>query len=218
MKRIQILVCCVLVANVQTFNATEKDKDENKSSAFNSEKKVIPKIETSKAVKAKDAGPKAISTGDKIYTWIDKYGNKIYSDVAREGADVMVIEKGTDYESLDNKADWSKIRPKVVATDIQPYSHFEIASPSNDATVRNNAGNLQVALDIRPKLGLGHKVVLDIDGVTVSDGSSSILSVNNVNRGSHNLVARIIDADDKTIISTDQITIFLHRAIIKKSN
>ena len=156
--------------------------------------------------------PKAVSTGDKIYTWIDERGNKIYSDVPREGAEVMEIKKGTDYTPPDNSLpDWSNMKPKVVLNEAAGYSHFVIVSPANDATVRNNNGNIQVALDIRPKLRKGDKVKLEIDGRAVESSGSSIISLTNIDRGTHTLVASIVGANGKVITTTPAVTIHLHR-------
>ena len=158
--------------------------------------------------------PKAVSTGDKIYTWVDEQGNRIYSDVPREGAEVMEIKKGTDYTPPDNSIpDWNSMKPKVVLNEGEAYSHFAIVSPSNNATVRNNSGNVQVALDIRPKLNKGDKIKLEIDGIAVDSSGSSIISVSNVDRGTHTLVAYIVGAKGKVVATTSAVTIHVHRAI-----
>jgi len=158
--------------------------------------------------------PKAVSTGDKIYTWIDKHGNRIYSDEPREG-EVMKISKGTDYTPPETDTlttpDYSSMKPKVIST-ADSYSHFEIASPGNDATIRNNSGTFQVALDIRPKLAASHRVRLEIDGKEVS-GSGQIITLNNIDRGTHSLVAYIVSKDNTVMATSQAVTIHLHRAV-----
>lgn len=200
MKIIQILLYYGLLGLMLTTVATENEVEEQE------------KAPTAKATKTEKS--KAVRTGDHIYTWIDSSGNRIYSDVPRDGAEVMKIEEGTDYTPPESERDWSTMKPKVVATGEQ-YSHFEIASPANGATIRNNDGTFQVALDIRPKLGNGHKVKLELDGKQVSATGSSIFALNNVDRGSHTLVAHIMAANDKVLISTPPVTIHMHRAIKK---
>lgn len=158
--------------------------------------------------------PKAVSTGDKIYTWIDKKGDRIYSDVPREGAEVMEIKKGTDYTPPDSSVpDWNDMKPKVVLEESEAYTNFAIVSPSNNATIRNNSGIVQIALDIRPKLNKGDKITLEIDGVAVETSGSTIISLSNVDRGTHTLIAYIIGAKDKVVASTAAVTIHMHRAI-----
>ncbi len=153
-----------------------------------------------------------VSTGDKIYTWIDKYGNRIYSDQPREGAEVMELQKGTDYTPpVSAEPDWSTMKPKVISTG-DSYSHFEIASPANDATIRNNNGVFQVALDIRPKLVKGHRIKLEVDGAAVA-GSSQIISLTNIDRGTHTLIAYILSTDNAVMATTKPVIVHLHRAI-----
>ncbi|MCP3674790.1 MAG: DUF4124 domain-containing protein [Gammaproteobacteria bacterium] len=157
---------------------------------------------------------KAVSTGDKIYIWIDEKGNRIYSDVPHKGAEVMEIEKGTDYTSPDNSTpDWNIMKPKVVIDEGDPYTHFAIVSPSNNATVRNNSGTVQIALDIRPTLNNGDKIKLEIDGVAVENSGSSIISLSNVDRGTHTVVAYIVGAKGKVVATTPTVTIHMHRTI-----
>ncbi len=191
MKSLLLLLTCSLFCQTYTFSAEGEETD----------RKTEKKVEK----------PKPVSTGDKIYTWIDESGNRIYSDVPREGAEVMEISTGTDYTPPESvETDWNNMKPKVISTgDI--YSHFEIVSPVNDATIRNNEGAFQVALDIRPTLIKGHHIKLEIDGVKVS-GSGQIFTLENIDRGSHTLVATILSADGTVMATTQAITIHLHRA------
>jgi len=201
MKTILTFIYCALLALTLSTQASENtDEKENTSEA------------------TKNEAPKAISTGDKIYTWIDKNGNKIYSDVPKDGAKVMEIPHGTNYTPPDTtEPDWSTMKPKVVPTN-ESYSNFEIASPSNESTVRNNAGNIQVALDIRPQLAKGHKVKLEVDGNEVT-GKGSFFTLTNIDRGSHTLIAYIFTTNGEIVATTSPVIVHMHRAIKRtKSN
>jgi len=190
MKNLLVFICCGLICLTTScyINATEAEEKTDQG--------------TDK--------PKEVDKGQNIYTWIDKYGNRIYSDEPQEGAEVMKLKKGTDYSPPANaKPDWSTMKPKVISTgDI--YSHFEIASPANDATIRNIEGRFQVALDIRPKLAKGHHIKLEMDGVKVS-GSGQIITLTNIDRGSHSLVAYILSADGTVMATTQAVTVHLHK-------
>ena len=197
MKIILIFLYCGLFGLMLSSHASEKDKEQENT-----------------PVEVKSGKPKAISTGDKIYTWIDDKGNRIYSDEPREGAEVMKIPLGTDYTPQTSAPDWDNMKPKVIPAE-QEYSHFEIVSPANDATVRNNNGTIQVALDIRPKLTPGHKVKLEINGQAAEGTGSSIITLTNIDRGSHTLIAYILTADEEIIATTKPVVIHMHRAIKK---
>ncbi len=194
MKNLLLLFCCGLCGLMLSFSvyAAEAEKSPEK--------------------------PKAVSTGDTVYTWIDKNGNRIYSDKPQEGAEELKISKSSEYTapSMDtpSASDWNKMKPKVIST-ADRYTHFEIASPGNDATIRNNTGSFQVALDIRPKLAKNHRVKLEMDGKEVM-ASGQIITLNNIERGSHTLVAYILSAENSIMATTQPITVHLHRNIIKR--
>ncbi len=190
MKNLLLLFCCGLCGLMLSFSvyATEAEK------------------------------PKAVSTGDTVYTWIDKNGNRIYSDEPQEGAEELKISKGSEYTApstdTPSATDWNKMKPKVISTgDL--YTHFEIASPGNDTTIRNATGSFQVALDIRPKLAKNHRVKLEIDGKEVT-ASGQIITLNNIDGGTHTLVAFILSAENSIMATTPSITVHLHRNIIKR--
>ena len=63
--------------------------------------------------------PKAVSTGDKIYTWVDEQGNRIYSDVPREGAEVMeifhgIVAQGRTIIMVTHNPEYSKEAERVI--------------------------------------------------------------------------------------------------------
>jgi hypothetical protein len=196
MKIIQLVIFCSLVGLIAVSFAAEKDEEEAKTVKYSDLKK-----------------PKAVSTGDQVYTWIDESGNRMYSDVPRDGAELMKIKEGTNYTppGQKSKLDYSKLMPKVVETG-DSYSNFSIISPSNDQTIRNNNGDFQVAIDVRPKLRKGHKIRLEIDGKVAQNSMSSFMSLANIDRGTHTLVAYITGSGGKTIKTTAPVTIHLHRA------
>ncbi len=164
------------------------------------------KVEKTQTVENK----KAVSTGDKIYTWVDNRGNRIYSDVPREGAEEMKIQKGTDFKSPT--ALKSTVDPMIkLVTKANVYKKIQIVSPPNDATVRNNNGSFQVAISTNPTLKSGDKVRLEIDGSSVPESGSTIFSLNNINRGTHVLVASVVSSDGKVLVTSEAVTIHLHR-------
>ena len=202
MKIIQLVIFCNLIGLMAISFAAEND-EKNK--------------QETKAVKYSDLKkPKAISTGDKVYTWIDESGNRMYSDVPRDGAELMTIKEGTNYSppGQESTRDYSTMKPKVVEKGDN-YTNFSIISPSNDQTIRNNSGDFQVAIDVRPKLGQGHRIRLEIDGQVIQSSTSSFMSLANIDRGTHTLVAYIIGSDGKTVKTTAPVSIHLHRAVVK---
>ena len=190
MNKIVTLVLLLLVSFFHPSELIAGEKEEEKSAEKKEEKK---------------------KTG-KIYAIKDRYGNITgYTDDPNKGEEIK-IRKGTEYSPPESPTVWTKVEPKVVEEEGVKYTHFAIASPTNDATIRNNAGNVQVAFDIRPPLQPGHRVQLLMDGKVISESRSVIQSAVNVDRGAHSISAKIIDASNKTIRTTSAITVHVKRA------
>jgi len=215
-KNILLLITLMLVSTMTVFaQETEQKEDQNATEETAKEQprddKDKPKDDKEKPVSKPAPKPQ------KIYVKTDAYGNRTYSDMPQKGAKELDIQKSTEYTPPKPTNVWTDLKPKVV--EQQPsYSHFSIVSPTNDSTVRNNAGNVQLALDIRPKLLPGHKLVLFMDGNEMPTTGSSILSLSNVDRGSHTFEARIQSAEGEIIVTTETITVHLHRAVIRRGN
>ena len=94
---------------------------------------------------------------------------------------------------------------------LNKYTSLKITSPANDTTIRDNAGNLSINVSVSPSLGTGHQLVLLIDGSPKAEGRSGQFTLTNIDRGSHTLQARVIDAANKLLISSQTITIHLQR-------
>ena len=175
-----------------------------------------PESESAKEQPEGDAKAKKPAAASKIYTWVDEKGNRIYSDVPREGAKELKIQKSTDYSPPEVKSPWPekpKDEPKKIA-----YTQFSIVSPINDATIRSNQGSVQVAFDIRPKLMAGDQIVLMNNGAEVKRSRSPVISLMNINRGSHTLSGKIINRSGQVKATSDSVTIHLHRPTIRRGS
>jgi len=153
---------------------------------------------------------KATRTGDKIYTWIDRRGNRIYSDQPREGAEEMQIEKGTDFDG-DAITVKKSSQLKVLPSPDKSYKTLAIVSPPNDATIRNNQGSFQVAVSMAPNLFPGHRTLVKIDGQEVGKSGSSIFLVNNIDRGTHTIIASIVTKEGKVVMTSEPVVVHVHR-------
>jgi len=154
-----------------------------------------------------------IVTSAAIYKFYDENGNVVFAD--QPGPNAEEIEK-KDIQTVKTP----KIIPttKLTNTDQDKkkfsYTEFKISNPKNDATIRDNNGDINVDITIKPQLRskLKHKIVLLLDGKSVSDpGSATAFALHNVDRGQHSLSARIIDKEGNAIKTTDAVTVHLKR-------
>ncbi|WP_455217373.1 DUF4124 domain-containing protein [Kaarinaea lacus] len=92
------------------------------------------------------------------------------------------------------------------------YESVAIASPANDATLRDNAGNVSVTAISKPPLHKDHTFILMMDGKQVGKDPKGKFQLTNLDRGSHSFSVQISDEKGKMISKSQPITVHLHRA------
>ncbi len=94
------------------------------------------------------------------------------------------------------------------------YKAFSITSPTNDQGVRANDGNVTVQLSLQPALQSSHLIVLDIngeDGQSSETTSSLTITLSNMSRGLHNVMATVVDKDGNALIKTAPVSFHVLR-------
>lgn len=94
---------------------------------------------------------------------------------------------------------------------ISQYTNISITSPANEATIRDNAGNLTVTVSLAPSLQPGHKMVLFDNGTNLGESTSGSFTLSNVDRGTHVLSVQVQDTSGKVLLASEPVTVFLHR-------
>ena len=152
-------------------------------------------------------------TNATIYKFYDEDGNVVFAD--QPGPDAEVIEE-REIQTIKSQ----RTRPTTKLTDPDQkkkaftYKELKITNPVNDEAIRNNIGDINVDVSVKPQLRqkLGHKLVLLLDGKPVSEpGTATGFALHEVNRGQHSIAARIIDKAGKTIMTAKSVTIHLKR-------
>lgn len=99
----------------------------------------------------------------------------------------------------------------------QRYSAIEIVEPANEATVRDNNGEFDVAVELSPSLQtrFAHRVELLLDGSPQGEpAGQTTFHLSGLNRGTHTLQARVLGADGAVLGSSPPTVFHLHRKII----
>ena len=91
------------------------------------------------------------------------------------------------------------------------YEQFKVTSPTNDATVRNNSGNVRVSLSLTPGLREGHSIEVLMDGQSIGSGNSTSVTLAEVDRGTHTVQAAVKDNDGKVIARSNSVIFHLKR-------
>jgi Domain of unknown function (DUF4124) len=159
----------------------------------------------------------AASASAAVYKWVQPDGSVMYSDrppvenaAPAELPGVQEIKMPPPPPpSTDNGSNIQSGETQTVA-----YTKLEIAEPADQSTFRNNAGRVNVKLDVEPALQEGDVVAIFLDGKEIGQGKSTTLSLSNVDRGTHTLKAIVKNSQGSTVISAAPITFTLQRTSV----
>ena len=159
-----------------------------------------------------------LSAGAAVYKWVDADGTVHFSDTPREGAEQVHVPPPQTY----TPAPLPPItpRPEAPTAPAADYTRFDMTSPSDDQTLRDNTGAVNVSFAVDPPLKVqqGHRLVVLLDGEAQSPVQGTSLTLQNVERGTHSLQGRILDDRGQVLASSKTIKIHLHRQSVLLPN
>jgi hypothetical protein len=145
-----------------------------------------------------------------VFKWTSQDGQTTYSDIYRNGAEKLSIAVGKTPQA---RSEQSSDESAQVTNSSSSYQAFEIAQPQNDETIRNDGGVVEVGLSLSPNLTPGHVIHVYVDGNKLqTDLTTTQFSLNELNRGTHTLQAKVVDADGKPQIVTPSVSFHLRQA------
>ena len=139
-----------------------------------------------------------------MYKWVDENGNITYSDTPQI-KDAQALRPPTL-----NTMPTVKAEKKTPEADTQ----LSITSPANDATVRDNSGNISISMSSKPALNTkqGHTISVSLGGKVIKDKLQSLsTSLSGIDRGTHTISASIKNAKGSTLYTSQTVTVHLHR-------
>jgi hypothetical protein len=149
-----------------------------------------------------------------IYTCKDAKGETVYTDSPSACSNAEEIKADKLPTLVPSKSLTTRPSTGVKKAEVEKsYKELVITSPSNDATIRDNNGNLTINFRVAPALQSrkGHKFVVTVDGAEVYRGTSSITALKNVDRGTHTIAVKIVDPENSTKISATPVKFTLQR-------
>ena len=143
------------------------------------------------------------ASGEEAYRWVDEDGVVHFSDVPREGAERVVLQRPnvTETRSAGSRrpATESERQPAEPAGPFR-YESIEVVSPAAEETLWNIEGVLTVSVAVTPALQPGHQVRVYFDGEERTTTSSTSVQIDEVWRGVHNVQAEVIDDTGQLMI------------------
>jgi hypothetical protein len=150
-----------------------------------------------------------------IYKTVDADGNVVFTDVPpKDQSKAIVLETQNTYTPEASAAPkQSPERPAEEEPAPVLYDHIAIVAPQHDAPVRENTGNVTVVVTSNPALdsSRGHTMQILVDGQIASSGQSNSVALTNLDRGTHQLTAQIVDGNGQIVVSSSPITFHMLR-------
>jgi len=142
--------------------------------------------------------------------YLDADGNRVFTDKPRSANAQRVELAPANSASLP--APPPAAPPALPAALLPAYQLLRITLPEPDATIRDNEGNLLVTLESDPGLLEGHSYRLLLDGeMHGAPARSPVFTLDNLDRGTHQLAAEIIDGEGRIVERTPNQPFHLKR-------
>lgn len=93
----------------------------------------------------------------------------------------------------------------------QGYSEFRITSPGNGEAIRDNAGNVNIDLSLKPSLRSGDKIDVLLNGRSVGGGNRTAITLSDMDRGTHSIQALVKNSDGQVVARSNSVTFTLQR-------
>lgn len=175
------------------------------------------------------AAPAYMYAADKIYKTTDEYGVPFYSNLppgpgakAIDMPELSIIpppERDRDTLSdpmrppLELAADTTReAERRIVGNNYK----LDIVSPRHNENVPIAGNVVQVQLALEPPLDVeaGHRIEIVVDGAVSQVARDTEVSLPGLDRGSHQLMARIVNDLDEVVQSTNPITFHAQQPVV----
>ena len=147
-----------------------------------------------------------------VYTYIDAEGNRVFTDKPRSSNAEPVMLAPSNSVELSQPTATVRATPPAVTKQAVHYQLLRILVPEPDASIHNGSGDMIVTLTSEPGLLPDHNYRLLLDGEPQGEASRSpVFSLQHVDRGTHQLVAEIIDSAGLNVERTPAQPFHMHR-------
>ena len=150
---------------------------------------------------------------DKVYKWVDAQGNVLYTDQPRNGAQEIKIVASRPAGAPRASEATPRQSGSFASVEQEPFRYsVTLSAPTNEETIRDNDGNVTVALRVAPGLrgGNGDRIKLALDGsVLDTDVSPPGIVLAGLDQGSHTLQATLTDGNGRVLVRSELVTFYL---------
>lgn len=146
---------------------------------------------------------------DTLYKKVNPDGTVEYSDQPTAGAEEIPATQAPSIKLTPVPP--LRVESKNKSSDQASYEKLVITSPANDASIRENTGNLTLQAELVPGVQPGHQLRWLLDGQPLSQTQLTV-QLQNVDRGTHQVQVQVVDAvSEEVLIGSEPVTFHLHR-------
>lgn len=149
-----------------------------------------------------------------IFQSRDAQGNVTFSDIPTTNSTVVNIAPSQTFQAPTPRPN-TNTSANMNNTPAAVYTSFQIVVPEQNGTVRDNNGTVNVTVALNPFLKSNNNIAIFLDGKQIGDPQPTIQFIlQNVDRGTHTLLAKIVNNKGVVLQQSNQVTFHLHRARI----
>jgi len=151
----------------------------------------------------------------KVYHWVDVDGKNHFADTAPPGTAEIIVEN-------KNLIAVPQQQPQQIPTPIEVEKEMikyqaEITSPQDDMAIRSNNGTLEVHVKTTPEKESSQRLQFFLDGQALGEPQiSPTIRALNIDRGTHQIQAKLLDEASNILATTQVVTIHLLRVSVIK--
>jgi hypothetical protein len=155
----------------------------------------------------------AFGAGAAPYKWVDKDGRVHYSDkpppgVKTEQVELKPLTEVTSQPVPQSDGSSASAAPADPAAEATGYSSMRITSPADQSTHRDPSAAITIGVALEPALKDGDSIEYTLDGKVVQSPLTGL------DRGSHQVGARVVSANGGQHIAASPVTIYVHRTTV----
>ena len=158
-----------------------------------------------------------------VFQWVDEDGTVHYSDRPLEGqenAESIELPEAQTFTLPPVATPRQTSNSASGAANGFSYTELGIVNPTPDETLWSTGGEVEVSLELSPRLRPNHKLRLYLDNQLVEGQATGNLQIKltEVYRGTHALLAEVQDANGKSLIKSPPVTFTVKQTSILNPN
>jgi len=157
-----------------------------------------------------------------VYKLVDEDGNITYTDQPASAAEPATLEKLSPLNQIPTLLKPADDEALAELADGETelfagYNSALIVSPENGSIIPHNQISIVIQLSLSPQLQAGHRVQFWFDGAPQGQPVAvTAYQIDNIERGSHSLSARVFSAQGQLLISTASVEVHVKRHFARK--